>query len=194
MRKVLFTGVLCITGLASVAAKEWKIDPTHSRVMFTVTHMLVSEVTGRFTRFDATLKQGKEDFAGSMLDATIQTTSVNTDNEMRDKDLRSDNFFSADKFPTITFQSTSFEKTGDDTYRIRGNLTIRDVTKEVTLDGTLLGTVTDPRGNHRVGFRATTTINRFDYGVTWDRKLDTGGLIVSKEVAITLSAEMVEQK
>jgi len=194
MRKSFLTIAFLVAGLAAAGAQDWKVDATHSRVMFTVTHMLISEVTGRFTAFDVLLKQGKEDFAGSSVEATIKTASVTTDNDTRDKHLRSDDFFNAEKYPAITFTSTSFEKTGDDTYRIKGNLMIRDVTKEVTLDGKMLGTVTDPRGNTRVGFRATATINRFDYGVKWDRTLDRGGLVVSNDVTITITTELVKQQ
>jgi polyisoprenoid-binding protein YceI len=139
------------------------------------------------------LKQGKEDFSGSTVEATIKSASVSTDNDTRDKHLRSDDFFNAEKYPSVTFRSTSFEKTGTDTYTIKGDLTIRDVTKPVTLEAKLLGTVTDPRGT-RVGFRATTTINRFDFGVKWDRTLDSGGFVVSKDVEIKITSEMMKQK
>jgi polyisoprenoid-binding protein YceI len=194
MRKAFMTFILFAAGLTGAVAQDWKADPPHSRVMFTVTHMLVSEVNGRFTDFDLVLKQGKDDFSGSSVEATIKTASVSTDNEMRDKHLRSDDFFNAEKYPVITFKSTSFDKTGDNTYRIKGNLTIRDVTKEVTLEAKLLGTVVDQRGSTRVGFKVTTTINRFDYGVRWDRTLDQGGLVVSNDVAITITTELIKQK
>lgn len=194
MRKAFTTLALLALSQAGIQAQEWKIDAVHSRVMFTVMHMLVSEVAGRFTDFSVTLQQGKEDFSGSAVEATIKTASITTDNEMRDKHLRSNDFFNAEKFPAITFKSTAFEKTGDKTYRIKGDLTMRDVTKEVVLDGKMLGMVTDPQGNTRVGFRATTIVDRFDYGVKWDRALDSGGLIAGKDVSITLSAEFIKQK
>jgi len=193
MRKALATVAVLQAGLAAAPAQEWKADAVHTNVTFTVTHMLVAEVSGRFKEFTIALKQGKEDFSGSTVEATVKTASLSTDNETRDNHLRSDDFFNVEKYPAMTFTSTSFEKTGDDTYKITGDLTIRDVTKPVTFDAKLLGTVTDARGT-RVGFRATTEINRFDYGVKWDRTLDTGGFIVSKNVEIKITAEMVKQK
>jgi polyisoprenoid-binding protein YceI len=188
---ILSALVLCA---GAVGAQTWKPDPPHSRVRFSVTHMLIAEVDGRFTQFDVTLNQGKEDFAGSTVEVIIKTASITTENENRDKHLRSDDFFNAEKYPEITFKSTSFEKTGDKTYKITGDLTIRDVTKNITLDAKYLGSVTDARGNTRVAFRATTTINRFDFGVKWDRKLDVGGLVVSENVDIMLNLELMKQK
>lgn len=176
------------------AQSIWKADLAHSRVDFTVTHLVISEVSGRFTDFDVALRQGKDDFSGSSVEATIKTASINTDNSQRDNHLRSDDFLNAEKFPLIKFQSTSFEKTGDNTYAIAGNLTIRDVTKPVVLTGKLNGTVKTPWGDERAGFTATTTINRFDYGVKWNKTLDTGGLIAGKDINITLRTELVKQK
>ena len=194
--KRIFTMILPILLLTSALSAQtvWKADRSHSSVTFSVTHLVISEVTGRFTDFDVTLTQGKDDFSGSTVEASIKTASINTDNEFRDKDLRSGNFFTADSFPTITFKTSSFEKTGEGSYKITGMLTIRDVSKEVTLDGKLLGTMTDPRGNTKMGFKATTSIDRFDYGVKWDRKLDSGGLVVSKNVDITLLMALAKQK
>jgi len=189
---VLIVAVLMTTGAAYAA--NWKSDPAHSQVKFSVTHLLISEVTGNFKEFDVTLTQGKDDFAGSTVEATIQTASVNTDNEARDKHLKSDEFFNAEKFPTIAFKSSSFEKTGKDTYSIKGNLTIRDVTKPVVLEAKFLGAITDPWGNQRVGFKATTSINRFDYGVKWNKTVEAGGLVVSENVDLTFTMELVKQK
>jgi polyisoprenoid-binding protein YceI len=195
MKRVFMSALLAFFWLSTLGAQTmWKADKSHSSVTFSVTHLVISEVTGRFNDFDVTLTQGKDDFSASAVEATIKTASVNTDNEFRDKDLRSGNFFTADSFPTISFKSSTFEKTGDGTFKITGMLTIRDVTKEVILDAKLIGTMTDPRGNAKMGFKATTTIDRFDYGVKWDRKLDSGGLVVSKNVDITLLMEFAKQK
>ena len=194
MKKILLTAALTMLAFGAAEAQIWKIDGAHSRVEFSVTHLLISEVNGRFNDFAVQFTQGEEDFSGSQIEATIKTASVNTENENRDKHLRSDAFFNADTFPEIKFKSNAFEKTGENTYTITGDLTIRDVTKSVKLDAKLLGTVTDTRGNMRAGFRASATVNRFDYGVSWDAKLDTGGLVVSKDVTITIFAEFVKQK
>ncbi len=171
----------------------WTSDKAHSQVRFTVTHLLISEVSGRFGEFDVTLTQGKKDFSGSGVEATVKTASFSTDNEARDKHVRSDAFLNTEKYPTMTFKSTSFEKTGDKTFKIAGQITIRDVTKPVVFDAKLIGVLNDPKGGSRAGFRATTTINRFDFGVKWDKTLEGGGLIVSKEVDITLDVELVKQ-
>jgi polyisoprenoid-binding protein YceI len=191
MKKALL--FVLLFGLTVASAQTWKSDLSHSRVEFTVTHLMISEVTGRFTQFDATLQQGKEDFTDSKIETTIKTASVSTDNEGRDKHLRSDEFFNAEKFPELKFTSTSFEKTGKDSYRITGQLTMRDVTKEVVLEAKLLGSLSDPRGT-RAGFKATGTINRQDWGVKWNRTLDSGGVVVSDNVTITLLMEFIQQK
>jgi len=179
----LLSAALGLTLVASGASAEttWKLDNAHSAVKFSVTHMVIAEVPGNFREFDVTFTQkGSTDFAGSSLAATIKTASINTDNEGRDKHLRSDDFFNAEKFPAITFKSTSFEKTGTDTYIIKGELTIRDVTKPVVLTGRYTGTVKDPWGNTKIGFKATTAINRFDYGLKWNKALEAGGWSLAK--------------
>lgn len=194
MKRIVAFGILlALAALPMYAQTVWKADKAHSAVKFGVTHMMISEVNGRFNDFDATVTQGKDDFTGSTVEATIKTASINTDNDFRDKHLKTDDFFNVEKFPTITFKSTSFEKTGEDTYKISGNLTIRDVTKPVVLDAKYNGSMTDQRGNTKAGFKATTTIDRFDYGVKWDKTLDKGGLIVSKSVDITLLLELNKQ-
>ncbi len=180
--------------VGSAQANVWKQDNAHSRVNFSVTHMVISEVTGGFKDFDVTLTEGKDDFSGSTLEATIKTASINTENEMRDKHLRSDDFLNAEKYPVISFKSTSFEKTGENTYKITGNLTLRDVTKPVVLEAKFLGQVADGRGNLKAGFKATTSINRFDYGVKWNKEIEAGGLIVSDKVDLTFLMELQKQK
>lgn len=193
VRIIALLGVTLLT-LAGVSAQEatWVADKAHSQVLFTVSHMVIAEVTGRFREFDITLTQKNDDFSGSGLSATINAASVNTDNESRDGELRSDSFFNAEEFPTISFQATSFEKVDTDRYNITGDLTIKDVTKPVVLDAKYKGSIKGPRGKMRAAFKASTTINRFDYGVKWDRTLDTGGLIAGEEVEITLLVELVK--
>jgi polyisoprenoid-binding protein YceI len=194
MSRLLPLAAASILFFNSAATQTWKSDAAHSRVSFGVSYMMLSEVTGRFTEFEATLAQGKEDFSGSSVNATIAVKSINTDNEGRDKHLRSDDFFNAEKFPAITFVSTSFVKTGEKAFRITGNLTMRDVTKEVVLDATFAGSITDPRGNTRVGFKATGVVNRQDFGVKWNRTLDAGGVVAGDEVNVTLLLQFLKQK
>jgi polyisoprenoid-binding protein YceI len=193
MKRLVSLAVLVLLAVSAFAqGVVWKSDKPHSRATFFVTYMLISEVEGRFTDFEATLTQGGEDFSGSTVEATIKTASVNTNNDSRDKHLRSDDFFNAEKFPTITFKSTSFEKTGDKTYVVKGDLTMRDVTKPVELATTMAGPIKDPYGKTRVAFEATTTLKRFDYGVRWSNSLDTGGLTVSNEVKVDLVFQFVK--
>jgi len=178
----------------STAQTIWKSDLSHSRVDFSVSHLVIAEVTGRFTQFDVTLQQGKDDFSDAKLEATIKTASINTDNEGRDKHVRSDDFLNAEKFPEIKFQSTSFTNMGNNAYKIAGDLTIRDVTKPVVLETKYNGSVTDSRGNVKSAFKATTSINRFDYGVKWNKAIETGGLVAGDTINVTLLVELGIQK
>jgi polyisoprenoid-binding protein YceI len=175
----------------SSAATTWSLDRSHSNVTFTVTHLVISEVEGRFTDFDVKLTQPNPDnFVGASVTADIKTASITTDNTDRDKHLRSNDFLNAEKYPSLTFKSTKFEKTGSDSYKIHGTLTIREVTKPVVLDARFTGSAKDPWGNTKAAFKATTTINRFDYGVQWDKAIETGGLVVDKNVGITLLMQL----
>jgi len=195
MKRILvFATAILFSATIAYAQAVWKSDLSHSRVDFTVTHLVISEVTGRFTDFDVTLTQGNEDFSGSTVQAAIKAKTINTDNERRDNHLRADDFLNAEKYPELKFKSTSFEKTGEGTYKITGDLTIRDVTKSIVLDTKYNGYVKTPWGDERVGFVGTTVIDRFEYGVKWDKTIDNGGLVAGKNVTITLRLELVKQK
>ena len=190
---MIIAALVMVAGATSQTT--WNGDRTHSSVKFTVTHMLISEVEGRFTDFSVKLQQPKDaDFTGSTLEATIKTASINTDSEGRDRHLRSDDFFNADSFPEITFKSTVFEKTGKDTYKITGNLRMRDSIKPVVLDAKFGGQITDKQGNTKAGFKATTTIDRFEFGTKWAAAIEAGGLVVGKDVVVTLLMEFNKQK
>jgi len=194
--KSFFAGVAALLVLVSTSTADtkWVPDQAHTQVKFVVTHMVITEVSGIFKEFDFALTQPGEDFRGAKIEATIKTASIDTENEQRDNHLRGDDFFNAEKYPQIRFVSTRFEKTGDDTYRITGDLTIRDVTRPVALDAVYRGTLNDPWGNTKAGFRATGTINRQDFGVKWNKTLDTGGLVVSDEVEIILDVQLKQVK
>lgn len=179
---------------AATSQTAWKTDQSHSNVGFTVTHLIISEVTGRFTEFEVVLTQTKDDFTDSRIDATINVNSVDTDNERRDKHLLAPDFFNSEKFPTITFKSTSFKSSGKNKFNIAGDLTINGITKPVTLESILKGEVKDSYGNTRVAFKATTSIDRFDYDVKWNAPLETGGLVVEKTVDITLNIQLIKEK
>jgi polyisoprenoid-binding protein YceI len=174
----------------SAAAETWVLDNTHSAVKFSVTHLVVSEVEGNFKLYNGSLSTAKSDFSDAKINFTVDVSSVNTDNENRDKHLKSDDFFNAEKFPQMKFESTSFQPLGGNKYALKGNLTIRDITKPVTFDVTFGGTVKDPWGNTKAGFKAKTTINRFDYNLKWNAATEAGGLVVSKEVEVTVNAEL----
>ena len=172
-----------------LAQSEWKLDKVHSSILFTVRHMVISDVTGSFKDFTVALKSEKDDFSDAEVHSTIKVASISTDNTMRDNHLKSDDFFNAEKFPEINFKSTSFEKLDDNKYKITGDLTIRDVTKNVTFDATLNGTLKTDRGT-LAAWKATTTINRFDYNLKWSKALESGGLIVGQDVIITMNLEL----
>lgn len=181
---------ICLCALPAAAQDSWQLDRAHSSLEFAVTHMLISEGTGRFKDFDVKLTTTGEEYVPESIEATIKTGSIDTDNESRDGDLMGEEFFDVAKYPMASFRSTKIEKTGDKRYRITGELTIRDTTRTEVLDATFLGSVTDSRGGKRIGWKAETTINRFDYGVSWNRLLEAGGLVVSKEVRLTIRLEM----
>ena len=190
MKKLIavFFAIFAVTALLT-AQYEWKFDKVHSSVTFSVRHMVISNVSGNFKNFSVVLKSDKEDFSDATVESTIQVASINTDNDTRDKHLKSDDFFNAEKFPEIKFKSTKFEKLDDNKYKITGDLTMRDVTKQVTFDAVLNGTLKTDKGLLSA-WKATTTINRFDYNLKWSKTIETGGLIVGQDVTITLNLEL----
>jgi polyisoprenoid-binding protein YceI len=175
------------------AAQTWKIDTAHSSATFTVRHMMVSNVHGRFGKVEGTVVYDGKNIAAVKADATIDATTITTDNEKRDAHLKSPDFFDAAGFPTITFKSKRAEAAGKGKFKLIGDLTMRGKTKEVVLD---VDGPTDPitaQNAQRIGATATTTINRQDYGVSWSRALDGGGVVVSDEVKITIELELIKQ-
>ncbi|HTL06987.1 MAG TPA: YceI family protein [Chitinophagaceae bacterium] len=171
------------------APGKWVLDKPHTNVRFSVAHLVVSDVDGSFKSFDGSMTAAKPDFSDAAITFTADVASINTDNENRDKHLQSDDFFNAAKFPQIKFVSKSFQPLGDNKYKLVGDLTIRDITKTVTFDVTYGGTVTAMGGTH-AGFKAKTTINRFDYNLKWSAATEAGGLVVGKDVEITLNIDM----
>jgi polyisoprenoid-binding protein YceI len=169
-------------------AGTWTVDKAHTNVKFSISHLVISDVDGRFKTFDGTMESSKADFSDAKINFTIEVASINTDNENRDNHLKSPDFFDATKFPQMKFVSTSFVSLGDNKYTLVGNLTIRDVTKPVSFDVKYGGTVNAMGGTH-AGFKATTTINRFDYNLKWSNTTDSGGLVAGKDVEITLNVD-----
>ena len=180
-------------GLISVvtAADTYKLDKSHTKVGFRVRHLVISNVRGEFTDYDATIQLDEKDPTKSSLQGTIKTASINTNNETRDKHLRSDDFFNADQHPEITFKSKRIEKKGD-AYVMVGDLTLRGMTKEIQLPFTMTGPI-NHKNRRRIGFEADLVINRQDYGVKYNSLADTGGLAVGNEVTIELNGEAIKQ-
>ena len=177
---------------APTTLTTWTIDPAHTEVGFSVKHLMISTVRGRFADARGTIKLDGDDLTRASIDAEIATASIDTRQEQRDAHLRSADFFEVEKYPTITFRSTNVERVKNDRYRITGDLTIRDVTREVVLEGTDEGRGRDPWGGDRLGFSATTTIDRRDFGLTWNQALETGGVLVSNEIKIAIDLEAVK--
>lgn len=181
-----------VNGVEYPAVGTYAFDTSHTRLGFAVRHMAVSKVRGEFADFSGTLEIA-ENPADSKVSVTIQAHSVGTKDENRDNHLRTNDFFDVENHPTWTFTSTAIRPVTATEFQVDGDLTIRGVTKQVTLDTTLEGVVTDPYGNHRVGFSATTSINRDDFGVSFNAALEAGGLVVSKKVDIDIEVEATLQ-
>ncbi len=181
-----------VNGAEYPAVGTYDIDPSHTELGFAVRHMAVSKVRGRLSKFSGTLVLA-DDPADSKAAVTIDATSVDTRDENRDAHLRTNDFFDVENHPTWTFSSTSIKPDGPSEFKVDGDLTIRGVTKPVTLDVSLEGVVKDPYGNHRVGFSASTSINREDFGVAFGAVMEAGGLVVAKKVDIQIELEAVLQ-
>ena len=184
---------LALPALAS--ATVWNIDPDHSNVGFKVRHLMVSNVRGNFEKHSGVVDINDKDITKSKVQVTIQTASINTNVQKRDEHLRSADFFDVAKYPTMTFVSKKVVKAGDGKLKVTGNLTLHGVTKEVVLDVEGPSAESkDPWGNIRSGASASTKINRKDFGLTWNKGLETGGVLVGDEVAINLDIEMIKAK
>jgi polyisoprenoid-binding protein YceI len=166
----------------------WAIDPSHSDVMFKVRHMMISTVSGHFEDFNATVNADSDDFSGAEVEFSAKIDSINTKNADRDAHLKSDDFFNAESFPELKFKSKSY-----DGNKLVGDLTIRDVTKEVTFDTDFNGVATDPYGQTKAGFEISGKINRKDFNLTWSAVTEAGKIVVSDEVKLIVDAQFVKQ-
>ena len=176
-----------------MSTSQWDFDLVHSSVNFHVRHLMVSKVHGRFTKWGGTLELDDEDLTRSRVDITIDAASIDTQEPKRDDHLRSADFLEVDKFPSLTFRSTEIKREGDEDYTVVGDLTIRGVTRRVTLRVEGGGRVTDPWGGTRTGFSARTSISRKDFGLTWNVALEAGGFVVGDKLDITLEVEAVKK-
>lgn len=170
----------------------YTIDPSHSEVAFTTRHAMVTKVRGTFTGVDGTIQANGDDVTASTVEVTIDAASVDTRSDDRDAHLRSGDFFDVEQYPAITFRSTAIEPRDESTFAVTGDLTIRDVTRSVTVDVTLTGPATDPFGNERLGFEGDVTVSRKDWGLTWNAALETGGVLVSDNVVLSLDISAVK--
>ncbi len=187
--------VTLVMGSLSAQAEmaRYDVDLDHSIVEFKVAHMVVSKTTGHFKDYTGFIEMDPEAGTVKALEATIKTASINTNHEKRDAHLRDADFFEVTKYPIMTYKMKSYKKTGDG-YTAVGDLTLHGVTKEITLVGNFNGVTKDPWGNIRAGFNAEGKINRKDFGMVWNRTLDTGGLVVGDEVFIKLDIECIKAK
>jgi polyisoprenoid-binding protein YceI len=176
-----------------MANESWQVDGAHSEVSLTVRHMVIAKVRGRFTKWNAKLALDTADLSRSAVEVEIEAASIDTGVADRDTHLRSADFLDAQKFPTLRYRSRRVEAPSKDRLRVIGDLTIRDVTREVVLDVDYGGQGKDPWGNQRAGFSATTSINRKDFGLTWNQALETGGLLVADRVDIEIELQAIRQ-
>ena len=182
-----------MTTITQPTVQTYAIDAAHSEANFQVRH-LITKVRGRFSEFEGTIAFDAAAPEQSTVTFTVQAASIDTNQKDRDAHLRSADFFETDTYKTITFRSTAIEKQSDDTYAVKGDFTIRDVTRPITLPVTFLGKAKDPWGNERIAFETEVTINRKDYGLTWNAALETGGFLVGDEVKVSLSIQAVPQQ
>jgi len=171
----------------------YEIDPAHTRIGFVARHAMVTKVRGAFNEFTGTAHIDGDNPEKSQATVTIKAASIDTRNADRDGHLRSNDFLAMDEYPEITFKSTEIKQTGENEFDVTGDLTIRGVTKPVTVPFTYEGTAQDPFGNTRIGFEGSVVINRKDFGVTWNAALETGGVLVSEKVTLEFEVSAVKQ-
>ncbi len=187
MKKIVILILVLGMSAAGFSQSKWSFDKAHAKLSFSIVHMKISHVEGNFKAFDVKLMAGKEDFSDAAIEVTADINSINTDIDMRDKDLKSDKYFNAEKFPTLSFKSTSFKKIKDNKYKLTGNITIHGIMKSIALDVVYNGSVTDPFSNKtRAGFTITGKLNRVDFGV------GTSSMVLSDDVEIEANVEFLK--
>lgn len=192
---VAFVAVFALlSGSVSAQTTKWKEDVSHSSIGFSVKHLLVSNVKGQFNDYSVSVLSDKPDFSDAKVTVKIKAQSINTDNKQRDEHLRSADFFEAAKFPEIIFVSKKIEKTGKNTFKITGDFTMKGVTKTLTLNGELGGILEkDPWGKTKAGITLTGEVNRFDYGLNWNKAIEAGGFVVSETVKLNIELEISKE-
>lgn len=178
---------------ATIAKTKWSVDPAHSEVGFKVKHMMITNVSGTFGKFDVNVETKDDDFSTANIDFTADVNSITTANTDRDNHLKSADFFDAGNYPQLKFVSSKMEKKDDENFILHGNLTIRDVTKPVKLEVELGGIGKDPWGNQKAGFTVKGKINRTDFKLNWNAALETGGVLVSEEVKLQAEIQLIKK-
>lgn len=194
MKSSLIAVALIASSLGLKAQTKWVIDPIHSSVNFNIEHLVISEVEGKFKTYNGTISAAKPDLTDAVIDFTVDVNSIDTDNDMRDKHLIAADFFDAEKYPKMTFKSTSLKKVSGNKYVLNGNLTIHGITKPAKFDVIYGGTAKDGYGNTKAGFKAKGVINRFDYGLKYNGLTEAGGATLGKEVQIDLKLQFAQAK
>jgi polyisoprenoid-binding protein YceI len=194
MKKVVLFAVLFVNSLMTNAqTTQWGFDASHAKVGFAISHFGISETEGKFTKFDGTVLSDKPDFSDAKIDFKIDVNSINTEDGQRDTHLKSADFFDTAKYPNITFKSKSMKAVGKNKYVLSGDFTMHGVTKPITLDVVYKGTVVDPYKNTKAGFKISGTLDRTQYGLTWNGTLAAGGLLVGNEVDLNVNIELVKK-
>lgn len=188
MKTRILTLVMLFAFTFTMAQEIWVLDKAHTNIEFNVTHLVISEVNGNFREFEAEVINSSPDFEGAEIEFTADIASIDTDNEQRDKHLKSDDFFNAEVYPRLKLSGVLVKVQGR--YQLTGQMTIRDITNPIVFDVKYNGTITDPWGNEKAGFKIMGSVNRFDYGLRWNTMMEAGGAVVGDEVDIVCNVEL----
>ncbi|MFO7447834.1 MAG: YceI family protein [Ignavibacteriaceae bacterium] len=178
--------------LKEVQTQTWSVDKAHSKMVFAARHMVISEVQGQFDSYDIRISQTGDKVEDKNIEVEIDVNSINTGNPDRDNHLKSTDFFESEKYPKIIFKSKSIKKIDDENYKLTGDFTIKNITKELELDVSYGGQIADPWGNNRAGFAVRGSINRFDFDLKWNNLIETGGAVVGKTIKLICDIELVQ--
>lgn len=185
--------ILAAKVFANAQTTQWGYDDTHAKVGFSISHFGISETEGKFTKFSGSVLSDKSDFSDAKIDITIDVNSINTEAPQRDAHLKSADFFDVSKFPAIVFKSKKLTAVGKNKYKLTGDITMHGVTKEIVLDVIYKGTVVDPFKNTKAGFKLSGTLNRNDFGLSWNGKLASGEILVGNEVELMINIELIKK-
>jgi len=188
MKTRILTIAFLLVFSIGMAQETWVLDKSHTNIEFNVTHLVISEVNGNFHEFDGKVVNSTPDFDGAEIEFTANIASIDTDNEQRDNHLKSEDFFNAESYPKLKFEGVLVREQSD--YKLRGAMTIRGVTNPIVFDVKYNGTITDPWGNQKAGFKIRGILNRFDYGLKWNTMMEAGGAVVGEDVEIICNVEL----